>query len=257
MSNISHWAAVGIPSRDELVDAVEKALDASPETSTSSFGDSFVFSDGTAEIWVHQDAGCAMPYFYTETTITVKATGWVGAADSCPFCATLDVEVLDDDGWLRYPLALAFNNAGNAQDTIALGVTSQLALATFIESGESWKDLAAYKAAHPDKYPEGEDQPSLRNRALPGLNWFIPLGRFAALDSMRDENPRACFYGTVISVEQLTNAWVNKPYRKVKIACADTVYDCVIQDDLLPDLSAGNIVYVECWLSASLISEGS
>lgn len=237
----NHWSAIGICSKDESYLVVTKAFKEPSQIFNSTGGLTHLLTDGTVEAWVHVDGQCAMPSAVTSTKIKVVANEWLDASNGCPFCATLGVEVLLNRSEFNFPLALAFGNVVAVRDTIELGSTLELNLSAFIENGQIWEDVETYWQENPNE--------------VMGPNWFIPLGPYAAVESMRDDNARMAIFGVVRSIATQTNPWTKNTFRIVKIECADVVYDAVISDDVLPSLAVNNVIFAECWLCASLSSE--
>lgn len=236
----SHWSAIGIYSQEEFREVLAEAFKAPTKVENSSGGATHLLTDGTMEVWVHVDGQCAMPSAATTTQISALANEWLEADDGCPYCATLGVEVLLTRHEFNFPLALAFGNAVAARNKIELGSSIELNLSAFIETGQVWEDVETYWQANPNE--------------IMGPNWFIPLGPYAAVESMRDNNARMAIFGVVREIAVQTNPWTNNTFRTVKIECADVVYDAVIEDNVLPELVVNNVIFAECWLCASLAS---
>ena len=214
----------------------KKALHEPSERFEATHGRTHLLTDGSIELWTHIDATCAVPSFSSSTALKVKANGWIEAEDGCPYCATLDIDVFGGDGKPKYPLTVTFGNVALARETIELNVPIKLAVSAFIETGKAWDNTEAYRRENPD--------------TKIGPHWFFPLGKYAAVEKVRDSRPRAAFYGIVRHVEQKYNSWTGHSYRKLSIECAKILYDAVVQDEVLPDVTAGNVVYVQCWLCA-------
>src|SRR5438128_3929616 len=89
----------------ELFGSAEKqALD-------SDMGRSFVWTDGSAEVWFHPEANwCIVPGFTATTKISVTPREWIEDDSGCPYCAILSVDVLGQGRETLYPLAITFGD---------------------------------------------------------------------------------------------------------------------------------------------------
>ncbi len=237
MSN--HWPAIGICSQEELVEVIKHAVSLSSSRSEILSEHTHLLTDGSVEVWVHTDSACAVPSFLSPTTLKAIPKKWVEAQDGCPHCTTLHIQVLSATDEPLYPLAVTFGNAVHVRQIIELDSPIELALSAFVENGIVWSSLEAYKYEYPD------------SKVGPG--WFLPLGAYAAMERMRDDKPRAAFYGVVQQVQVKSNPWTGQNYRQLSIECAGITYEAVVQHEILTDVSVGNVVYVECWLCAHYV----
>lgn len=236
----SHWSGIGIYSQKELSRLITVALESpSQKFQDSSTGKSYLLTDGLAELWVHIDAKCAIPSFSSSTIIKAKATRWIENENNCPYCATLCIERLNHEGQNLYPLAVTFSNVSSARQSIEIGKLINLALSIFIENVESWENVESYRQEYPDR--------------TFGPNWFIPLGPFSAIESTRDNRPRAAFFGVIKEIHRKKNPWTNHYYQYLLLECSGIMYEVVISEEILGECSVDNLLYVECWLCAKHI----
>ncbi|EAZ93011.1 hypothetical protein [Crocosphaera chwakensis] len=239
---INHWSAIGIYSQKELSQMIDLGLKyPSSQFQDKKTGRTYLLTDNFAELWVHIDAKCAVPSFASSTIIKAKVTKWIENENSCPYCAMLCVDVLDKEtDYKLYPIAITFGNVALARQSVEIGKTINFHLAVFIESCQSWDSIESYK----QQYPE---------RKL-GLGWFIPLGPFSPLEKLKNNQPRAAFFGIVKEVQRKKNPWTNNYYQHLLLECADKTYECVAEHEKLKNIFIGNLVYVESWLCAKLIN---
>ena len=128
----------------------------------------------------------------------------------------LGVEVLNQDETMLYPLALTFGNTAKARKEIALGDTMELAVTAFVETGKSWKNVAAFEAEK-----EADD--------FIGIGWFFPFGPYSALDSQRTSSPRAGFLwcGECNRTTNKFGHWDPVPHGRVAMRLASVFFgDC-------------------------------
>lgn len=236
----SHWSAIGIDSQEELSKVITFALESpSDKFQDSQRGQTHLLTDGLIELWIHINAKCVIPSFNSSTIIKAKATRWIENENSCPYCATLCINQLNHEGQNLYPLAVTFGNVAFARQSIEIGKSIDLALSIFIENIESWESVESYRHEYPDRKF--------------GPNWFIPLGPFAAIERIRDNRPRAAFFGVVKQIQRKKNPWTNNHYQYLLLECSGTIYEVVVHDKILGQCSVGNLLYVECWLCAKYI----
>jgi len=235
----TRWSAIGICSQTELAKAVDLALRSPPHYNDRETGRTHLLTDGLVELWVHPNAKCCVPSFYSSTIIKAKATRWIENDLGCPYCATLCIERLDLKDRLLYPLAVTFGNVALARKLIETNKRIELALSAFVDRAEFWDSEGSYKEENPN--------------TTFGAGWFVPFGPFAAIESVRNNQPRAAFFGTVLQIQNQQNPWTKGFYRHLLLNCADTIYAVVVADNCLSELSVGNFVYVECWFCARYI----
>ncbi|GJL53126.1 MAG: hypothetical protein NPIRA02_02580 [Nitrospirales bacterium] len=233
----SHIASIGIHSRKELQHYLKIGLEmaAGSEHVDADTGTSYWLPNSSAGLWVHVDAACFVPTHQAQSSIKFRPIHWIENDDHCPYCAMLGIEVLNHEETVLYPLPVTFGNTAKARQEIVLGDSVELAITAFVESGQSWKNIAAFEA-----------EQEAGNLIGPG--WVFPFGPYSALDSQRTNSPRAALYGVVETLSHHRNSVTGHQYRSAQLQCGPYQYSSVMADDTLPELAVGHVVYVECWM---------
>jgi hypothetical protein len=237
----THFSVIGVDGREEFDAFVKGSFDAGIRDQYDDPAEkpSLKLMSGDAGAWIHTSNGCFVPIFESGNEIRVRTVEWMDDPDGCPYCANLAVEVLKPDGSMNYPLAITFGNVLKAKADLPLGEVLCLPVVGFVEKIERWNSLedllASQDASNPIKFQPG---------------WFFPLGPYAALEEHRDSNPRAGIYASVESIHEQVNEVTGRTFRVVYARCGTAVYPLLLDETQCPDLSATEVVYVECWMCA-------
>lgn len=245
---LDHYAAIGIPSQEAAIAAIERAVTDGEMRRRADGGLSGVWRDASgASVAVHLDADgavvCGAPSFHGTRTTSVRS-GRLALDPECRFCSVLVAEVLDGAEML-YPLAVQLEDVDVALER-PLGdeEVRQLGVSAFGEEVEVWPDERTYEGAP-------ADAPRLATQSL------IPSGLFVGLEDGRAAEPaptaHAVVTGVVAEVETRTNSLTGADFVHARLATYGADLDIVLApNDLSEPLAAGNVVQGTFWLIARL-----
>jgi len=253
----SHWEAIGVVAAD--ADAFGERLQGAYSSTTGGWEHPYGFtaiaedpSGARLTIHVSPDGSfrCAKPGFAGRSSFSWQPQHVVPDG-GCPLCDVVMADLVDDDGELFYPFALAIETIGHTRALIPFGETGEVAFAALCESGEVWADEDAYDAAQ-----DAEDGDS----ETPGVHFasrsLIPVGTFS-FEPGHQVSPHVHAHGVVESVERRTNELGGGEFWAVRLDTLGGVFDvCAATGSLDREqlLAPGAVLGGTFWLVGSPIS---
>ena len=193
---------------------------------------------------------CVTVGFESDHRARWRPLGVVSDRD-CRFCDLVYAELLDDEGEMIAPFALAVETMGAERALIPYGEPGEVRFAGLWESGTVWPDEAAYEETQEPEWavrlpeiPGLELEPSIRGFAWRSL---IPSGTFAFRGPI---TPHVLAYGIVVSTEERHNELGGGAFEVVRLDTLGGVLDACLPAGTFGGeaFHCGAVVRANLWL---------
>lgn len=212
--------------------------------------------------WV-SDTGeteCFSPAFAGRSRLRVRPTAYIEDPE-CRFCDRLQVEVVDEDGEMFYPLPIEVDDIGLRRETIPLNPPAavEATITGFAETLASWPNEEAFSNDPQTKLGSSKRRSYRRLRKEkaeePVVGFapesLVPIGMFG------DGPPsaHALIHGRILQSERRTNAASGGDFFWAAVQTLGGVYDLVAGVRAGPDaLSPEDIVQAQCWMTGRILA---
>lgn len=235
----SHLSCIGLStaSKEEFQEFLTRIAEDAVSTETQ---EGFLLSwkdPSGASIYMHlsRDASfeCMTPSFFGTTQHRVRPSKILPDKD-CRFCDVLEVEVVDEDGQLFYPLLLQLEDMEIARSRIAFQTIHQLRVTGFAEEAHFWPTEEAFL------------QSQSHQKVKFATQSFFASGMFNP-----PFTPNAIFTGRVLQADLRTNSENGGRFLHLLVDSLGGVYDVVLDPPDQP-VQPGAIAQCSCWMVGSI-----
>ena len=238
-----HFDCIGVSltSMEEMMSLVNELVPQVEGQRTDEGGEFFLAEDPSGAL-VSVNVGregmvdCVKPSFAATSSVRVVPRGFFEDPE-CRFCDRLQVDVVDEDGEVAYPVAVQLHDMAVARSSVPLGETSRACVVGFAEELRTWPDEEAYEA-------------SLSDEKLPlASEGLIPVGLF--VDEDGTPTAHVLLAGHIVNAAVRTNQWTGGTFRWGVARTFGGEYEIVAPMEA-PPLVKSHIVRGHFWFVGSV-----